>query len=477
MSSPERPSTVTTLADRGVVRSILVFGIPLVLGMGFHALFNLVDLWIVGKLGTQALAAVTIATMINTVPMVIMNGISTSSIAFMARSIGFHNMDQANRVMGQSLILTVILSVILGVVPWFYARELVVLFEAKGENIVSVATEYLAIVSLGTITMFLFMQITAVLRAAGDGLWPMVLLLGANVLNIVLDWALVFGHWGFPNLGAPGAAWATVISRAVFIVLGFAILLRGRNGLRLSLTWLRLRVQVIFHLLRVGLPASGQWVVRLVATLAILWIVSDYDPVLRPEFDEAAQAAFGVGLRLDLLTIFAGFGWGAAASTLVGQNLGRGRPDRAEKAAWITTWINVLMMAGIGAAYYLNAEWLIRFFGDDREIVDVAGTGSFERVITIGAEYLRIVVFSYVFIALSMVLSQSLNGAGSTKTPMLIDIIGLLCVQIPLALYLSRNLGLGLTGIWYAIVASNVFIAVLYVVIFKVGRWKKKELW
>lgn len=477
MSESESAPEPLSLSDRGIVRSILVFGIPLVLGMGFHALFNLVDLWIVGKLGTQALAAVTIATMINTVPMVIMNGISTSSIAFMARSIGFRNMDQANRVMGQSLILTLILSVILGVLPWYYARELVTFFQAKGEVVVATATEYLAIVSLGTITMFLLMQITAVLRAAGNGVWPMVLLIGANVLNVVLDFALVFGYWGFPSLGAPGAAWATVISRAIFIVLGFTVLLRGMNGLRLRLTWLRLRVQVIFRLLRVGLPASGQWVVRLVATLAILWIVSDYDPILRPDFDEAAQAAYGIGLRLDLLTIFAGFGWGAAASTMVGQYLGRGRPDRAERAAWITTWINVTMMAGIGTAYYLNAEWLIRFFGDDEAIVEVAGDGSYERVVTIGADYLRIVVFSYVFIALSMVLSQSLNGAGSTRSPMLIDIIGLLFLQIPLALYLSRSAELGLTGIWYAIVASNAFIAVLYTVWFKVGRWKKKELW
>ncbi|MEN8149770.1 MAG: MATE family efflux transporter [Planctomycetota bacterium] len=468
---------MTTLADRGIVPSILCFGLPLVLGMSFHALINLVDLWIVGKLGTQALAAVTIATMVNTVPMVIMNGISTSSIAFMARSIGFRNMDQANRVMGQSLILTVILSVVLGVLPWFYARELVIALQGKGEVVVETATEYLAIVSLGTVTMFLLMQITAVLRAAGDGLWPFVLLVGANFLNLVLDWALVFGHWGFPNLGAPGAAWATVISRAIFVVIGFVILVRGRNGLRLRLTWLRVRVQLLVRLLRVGLPASGQWVVRLVAMLAILWIVGDYDPVLRPQFDESAQAAFGIGLRLDLLTIFAAFGWGAAASTMVGQHLGGRRPDRAEKSAWITTWICVLMMVAIGAAYYLSADELIRFFGHDREIVDVAGTGSFERVTATGAGYLRIVVFSYAFVAIAMVLSQSLNGAGSTKTPLLIDCVGLLLVQLPLAYSLSRRPELGLEGIWYAIVASNAFMALLYLVWFKVGRWKKKELW
>jgi Na+-driven multidrug efflux pump len=238
-----------------------------------------------------------------------------------------------------------------------------------------------------------------------------------------------------------------------------------------------MRIGVMIHLLRVGLPASAQWVVRILAFLAILWIVGDYDAELRPEFDESAQAAFGVGIRLDLLAVFAGLGWGAAASTLVGQNLGKKRPDRAEKATWVALWLNLAMMSAVGAAYFLNSEWLIRFFGDDKEIVEVAGAGSFDRVVALGSEYLRIVVFSYIFIAASVVLAHALNGAGSTKTPLLIDVVGLLLIQLPLAYYLSRQPSLGLRGVWYAIVASNAFIALLFFVWFKVGRWKTKELW
>ena len=150
-------------------------------------------------------AAVTIATMINTLPMVICNGISTSSIAFTARNIGFRNLHRANEFMRQSFLLVFGLSVVLGVLPYIYAEELVIIFQAKGPVVIESAREYLEVVSLGTITMFMLMQITAALRAVGDGVWPMILLVGANILNIVLDWALVFGKWGFPNLGAPGA--------------------------------------------------------------------------------------------------------------------------------------------------------------------------------------------------------------------------------------------------------------------------------
>jgi putative MATE family efflux protein len=468
------------LADKSAVRSVVIFGIPLVLGMGFHALFNLVDLWIVGKLGTEALAAVTIATMVNTVAMVICNGVSTSTIAFMARNIGFRNMHRANEVMRQSFLLVLLLSALMGLPPYLYSREIVVLLKAKGPEVIEPARQYLEIMSLGTITMFLLMQITAALRAVGDGLWPMILLIGANLLNIFLDIALVFGRWGMPELGASGAAWATTISRGVFCVPGLWVLMRGRSGLKLSFARLRPRLRTMWRLTVVALPASAQWVLRVLSLLALLWIVGDHHPELRPTFGKTAQAAFGVGLRLDLFAIFAGFGWGAAASTLVGQNLGRGQPRRAEKSTWIAVWLNVIMMGGIGVAYYLFAPFLIRFFGSDRSILDVGvgafANGGFGEVVAVGTTYIHIVVFSYMFLAVSLVLAQALNGAGSTRTPMIIDTVGLLLLQLPAAFFLSRRTDLGLEGVWYAIVGANAVMSVMYVLVFRLGRWKRKEL-
>jgi len=480
MTDSESQTPTTGFADRSIVRTILVFGIPLVLGMGFHALFNLVDLWIVGKVGTAALAAVTIASMINTIPMVICNGLSTSSIAFMARNIGFGNMHRANEVMKQSFLLIVVLSLLMGVLPFFYARDLVLLLNATGPEVINPATEYLQVMSLGTITMFLLMQITASLRAVGDGMWPMILLIGANLLNVILDVGLVFGKFGLPAMGAPGAAYATVIARGIFCVPGLIVLARGKDGLRLTLTRWKVRIRMMLQLIRVGMPASAQFVVRIIAYLAILWIIGDYDSTLRPTFGHTAQAAFGVGLRLDLFAIFSGFGWGAAASTLVGQNLGRRRPDRAAQATWVSVVLNVIMMTGIGILYFIFAPDLIRFFGADREIFDPGAAmalGGFDAVVEAGTTYLHIIVFSYVFVAVSLVLAQALNGAGSTRTPMVIDAAGLLGLQLPLAWYLSRDAGFGLAGVWYAVVISNAVIAVVYVIWFRLGHWKRKELW
>ena len=139
----------------------------------------------------------------------------------------------------------------------------------------------------------------------------------------------------------------------------------------------------------------------------------------------------------------------------------------------------MIMMAGMGVAYYIFAPFLIRFFGADTEIMDVASSGreSFEAVVVIGTDYMRIVVFSYVFIALSVALSHGLNGAGSTRTPMFIDGVGLLLIQLPMAYFLSRKTDLGLHGVWYSIVVSNAIIAVVYVILFRMGRWKRKVLW
>ncbi len=134
MSDTNQTTEPAPAPDPKMFGSVFLFGLPLVLGMGFHALFNLVDLWIVGKVGTAALAAVTIASMINTVPMVICNGISTSSIAFIARNVGFGNMRRANEVLRQSMLLVFGLSVVFGVLPYIYSRELVVLFQAKTED-------------------------------------------------------------------------------------------------------------------------------------------------------------------------------------------------------------------------------------------------------------------------------------------------------------------------------------------------------
>jgi putative MATE family efflux protein len=467
------PSERSDLTDGRLAVRIVTFGIPLVLGMAFHALFNLVDLFIVGKLGTSALAAVTVASFINMVPMVVCNGISTSSLAIIARNIGFRNDERAQEVARQSLILAMGLAFAMGIPSYLYARELCVLVRATGEAL-DPATSYLQIMSLGTWTMFLVMQTTAIMRAEGRAMWPMIILVGANLLNVVLDYAFVFGKWGFPEMGAPGAAWATVLARFVGAVVGLLVLIAPGRRVRLRLTGFRLSLEIQLKMLLIGLPTSLQWFIRTASYIVLLAFVGEFGA--REALGEEAHAAFGVGIRLDMFALFAGFGWGAAASTMVGQCLGRNLPDRASRGTWFSSMLNVLMMSVVGAAYFVFAAFLLRFFGANPELLDLGRADArYDEVIRIGVRYIRVVVFSYPFVAASVVLSQALNGAGSTKTPLAIDVVGLLLVQIPVAWLLAQT-ALGLEGIWYAIVGSNVLMALVYVYVFRVGRWKHKKL-
>ncbi len=461
------------LTEGGVGRRILVFGFPLMLGMAFHALFNLVDLFIVGKLGSSAISAVSIASLLTMIPMVICNGICTSSLALIARNIGFRNHIRAQEVARQSLILALGLAFALGVPSYFYARQLIELVYTDAAAVPD-ATRYLEIMSLGTWTMFLLLQTTAIMRAEGNALWPMIILVGANVLNIVLDYLLVFGVWGFPNLGAPGAAWATVIARAAGAAVGMFLLILPGRQVRLRLKGMRLKLSIHLKMLVIGLPTSFQWFIRTAAYIVLLGLVGHHAG--GAGFGKEAGAAFGIGVRLDMFALFAGVGWGAAASTMVGQCLGRRMPDRAAKGAWVASTLNLLSMAGVGAAYYVFAGFLLRFFGADPELLGIGtADASYDETIRIGVVYIRAVVFSYPFVAVAVVLSQALNGAGSTKTPLAIDVGGLLLIQLPLAWALART-SLGLEGIWYAIVGSNVLMTIAYVIVFRIGVWKRKQL-
>ena len=396
------------LLTRGpLLRATVLFGWPLVLAMAFHSLFNLVDLYIVGKLpnAADAIAAATIPSLVSSIPMIFYNGIVNSAIALVARHSGLGNHRRGNFEAGQGIVLSVVLGVVLGVPPYLFSREICSALGASG-SVLDTATTYLEIMSLGTVTMFLLLQVTGAIRAAGNSTLPMALLIGANVLNVLLAVWWVFGGLGWKPMGVVGAAWATVVSRGIVILPAFFFLYRGFAGLRLRRFAFRWKVQ--WRILRIGVPACAQWLVRMVQYVYLVKFVS----IAAGEHDKvAAQAAFGIGLRLDTLALFSGFGWGAAASTIVGQNLGAGNRDRAVNASWIAVGLNVAMMLVFAACYVLFAEPLIRLMGADVQVAN------FADVVRIGRTYLHVSSAGYVYLAIGVVLSQAMAGRGARSPP------------------------------------------------------------
>jgi putative MATE family efflux protein len=434
------------------------FGLPLVLGMGGHALFNLVDLWIVGGLGPEAIAAVTIASLVNSVAMVVLQGVTDGSVALIARAVGAGDWRRAGEIARQSVLLALVLGVLLGVPPWLAARPLSALFGARGLEL-DLTTRCLEVISLGSVTMFLLMQAGAALRALGSGKAPAVLLLGANVLNVVLSVGLVYGKLGLPRMGVVGACWGTVIARGVFALLGLWLMATSQLALRAG--GAGPSAEILGRVLRLGLPVAGQWFVRLTPVLVLLGITGGYGT--------GAHAAYGIGSRLDQLVIFACAGWGAAAATAVGQGLGARDPEGAARAGWRAVIWAVATM-GVAAGFYrLLAPRLIEVVGRDE--------GASPEVLAVGAGYLRTVVLAYPAMGAALVLSMALAGAGSVKTALVLEGGVLLGIQVPLLLRAApAGTAADLAPLWRVIVGTYWLLAAAYVAVFALGRWKRKIL-
>jgi Na+-driven multidrug efflux pump len=299
---------------------------------------------------------------------------------------------------------------------------------------------------------------------------PMILLVGANLLNVVLDFWFIWGGLGVPAMGVAGAAWATVAARGVFAMMGLGLLYRGFVGLRLRrFLW---RWSTMWEILRIGIPSCAQWLVRMLSYLYTLRFLAEAATHLPEVATTDAQAAFGVGLRLDTLALFSGFGWGAAAATFVGQNLGRKLRDRAIQASWIALGLNMGMMLLFAGAYVLFMNPLLGLMG-----FDVGGTLNGSAVREIGRTYLYVMSSGYVFLAVAVVMSQALAGAGATKFPLLIEVVAYGIIGYPLTGWVAENAErFGLRGLWAVSVLLHLAVAAAYVLWFRFGRWAGKEL-
>lgn len=436
-----------------------------------HGLFNVVDLVIVGRVGEGAIASVTISGIILTVVMLVFDGVSNITVALTAQGHGAGRTRAVHDVAWESFWLTVWAGLGSGVLFYALAGPTVGMFDFQNQETVDSGIEYLQIMALGNITMFLIMQTTAVLRGVGNSFWPMVILVGANVLNIVLDIVMVFGYWGFPEMGVVGAAWATVISRGAGGLLGFWLIREGVvEGICLRAYAFRKRFRYLRTLTFVGLPTSLQLSVRVLGVFFTLKIAE----AAYLGSSEAFLDGVGVCIRVEMIAVFLGLGWGAAATAIVGQNLGVRRVRRAHVATWILVGYAVLTMGLSGALLWFFREGLFA------EIAPMMHPEGALR----GFDYLRITIPFYPIMALAFVISRALNGAGSTKAPMIIDLVLYVGVMLPLAGILS---GLGVfglwasdttnpDGVWWATVATHGGAAVAYAFVWKRGHWRRKRL-
>jgi len=461
-------------------RGLFTLGLPLVIAMALQASFNLVDMFIIGRLpnGTEALGALVICDLVAMVPTIIANGISNASAAIISRRAGEGDAREVSRYTWQSLSMTAILALVFGFIGVAFADPLTGgVFGAKGEVRV-LATEYMAIIVGGGFSILLLLQVAAIMRALGDGRTPMFLLLGSNVLNFFLSIVAAFGNGHYPDefawlkpigdavglapMGVAGAAWSTIISRSAALFIGTLVLAFNRNSLlHLYLRDLIPTKRAFSRIMKIAWPNSAQFVLRIGITLFFMAIITHK---FTTATDSTTLTAFGICMRLDTLVLFMGMGWGAAASTYVGQNLGAGYTHRAVRAGWYSAGYNVGFMILIVIAYLTNADAIISIFDTTPVVLEV------------GREYLYVIGATYAFLGLAVVLSQALSGAGATLSSFAIDSVVLIGLLVPFTILMLIFSDLSRLETWFIIAAGNVLSALAYAAWFKHGSWVHKQI-
>jgi len=439
----------TTLPVR---RAILLLAIPMVAEMLMESLFSLADIFWVSKLGASATATVVLTESMLVIVYSFAMGLSIGGAAIVARRTGAQDPDGAARAVVQAIALGVGLAAVVGLVGAFAGHRLLAAMGASPE-VVAMGGLFPRVMLGGSATVILLFMINAAFRGAGGPAIAMRTLWLANGINIVLGPMLVFGVGPFPALGVTGAAIATTIGRGVGVLYQLGALGAGRGHLAIRREHLRIDRAVQAAILRL----SGTGILQiLIATTSWVGLT-----VVVTGFGSLAVAGYGIATRIVMFALMPSFGMANAAATLVGQNLGAGHPDRAEQAVWRASFYNLILLGSGGLLLIVFGEVIVRAFNTDPVIVGYGTTA------------LRTISAGFLFYAFGMVVTQSFNGAGDTRTPTLINLGCFWLLELPVAWLLARPLGLGPRGVFIAVLVGFSTMAIVSSVLFRRGAWKR----
>jgi putative MATE family efflux protein len=436
-------------------RAILLLSIPAVLEMVMESVFVIVDIYFVSKLGADAVATVGITESVITLIYAIAIGLGMATTSLVSRRIGEKKPDAASNAAFQAILTGAVVSFLIGVPGAVFSKDLLRIMGASNE-IVTGMSGYTRIMLAGNVVIMMLFIINAIFRSAGDAAVAMKVLWIGNIINIILDPCFIFGIGPFPKLGVTGAAVATTIGRGSAVLVQFYLLFYGNKRIRLSKKHITVNFRVMVKLMKLSFGSIGQNLIGTTSWIALVRILSS--------FGSEVVAGYTIAIRIIGFTLLPSWGISNAASTLVGQNLGAGKPDRAEKSVWVTGWVNMILLGAIGIIYIAFPGAFIQMFISN------------ENVIKSGVLGLRIVSIGFISYGLGMVLVNSFNGAGDTSTPLKINIFAFWMVEIPLAWVLAYKAGLDETGVFIAIVVAESIMTITAWLIFRKGKWKLKEV-
>jgi len=424
-----------------IIRNLLSISWPIIISDGLNMMGPTIDMIWVGKLGAASIAGVGVGGMVVMLVMTGRMGLNMGMRAMVARFVGAGDFEGANHVAQQAFVISGAYAIVMATIGFFFAEPILSLLGLE-TDVVAEGAAYMRIMLVGSAAMSFRVVTQGGMQASGDVITPMKIVVLFRLFHIALCPFLVFGWWIFPPLGVSGAAVTNIFSQSLGTALGLWFLFSGRTRLRLTFKGFRLDPNIIWRIVKIGIPASIMGMERSIGRLVLMWFIVP--------FGTLAVAAHSLLERIDRVLFLPGMGLGLGAGVLVGQNLGADRPERAERAGWLALGLAESVMVICSVALLLWPESVIRIFNTEPGVVEI------------GSAFIRIEVGSFLVMSFTAVFRHSLSGAGDTLSPMLITLLMLWVVQMPLAFFLPRVTDLGVYGVRWAIVAGNVAGAAAY---------------
>ena len=441
------------IVQGGLFGTMWRLALPTTATVVLQDVFNLVDLFWVGSLGKTAVAAVATSGVLLGLAFMLALGISSGAMAMVARYVGMRR--DSTHIVAQAGIMAAGIAVVVALSGWVFAEDMLRLLRAE-ESVISVGAAYVRISALGTLVVYVGLVLQTALRSSGDAMTPLIVMAIANLINIELDPILIFGMFGAPRLGVTGSAWATLVSQTVALLLVvYLLFLSEHTHYRLRVHHLRPDGAVMGRIVKIGVFSAAQGIVRNLSAVALLRIVA--------VFGTAILAAYGIGMRVWFAVLMPSQGFGIAAATMVGQNLGAGRPDRAARSGWLASCTFGAISLALSVLFVALPEEIVRIFNSDPDVV------------ASGTHFLLYIGATLTFTGFSIVLGRAMNGAGDTLSPLVITALVFLVVRIPLAHVMASWTGEAY-GVWLAIAATNVLHGVVMVGWFAAGHWKHRRV-
>lgn len=444
---------------QGTIKTaILLLAIPMILELSLESVFAVVDIYFVGHLPNADVAVATVGLTEAVISLVYTLGIGLSigATAIVARRVGEKDFLSASKSGAQAILVSFLIAVLVAVLGFYFAPNILSLMGAQQE-VIDGGANFTRIIFVSSPAIILLFLINGIFRGAGDAAMAMRSLWLASIINIILCPLLIYGYGPFPELGLTGAAVATAIGRSIGVLYQCYHLFFKSRTIKIYKSYFHPNIEIIKTLLNVATPAMLQFFIQSGSWIVLTYIVSITGST-------NASAGYQIAIRNVVFFILPAWGLSNAAATLVGQNLGAKQPERAEKSVLLTTKYNVIFMSLVTLLFVLFSKTIVSLYTSDQVILDY------------GSQALQIIGFGYVFYGIGMVMIQSLNGAGDTKTPTWINVFCFWIIQIPLAWLLAVHFKLGPLGAFIAIPSAETVLAFLAFYYFKKGKWKKIEV-